>query len=214
MDTREPQTVLVWDIAVRIFHAVLIVAFVTAWLTAGEIREVHEIAGYTILVLVCLRIVWGFVGSRHARFSDFVRSPRAAIDYLKALKAGNPPHYLGHNPAGGWMVLALLGCLLTTTLLGLQVAEIKEAHEMAQAAAKAAQATMAAEGIAAPEAAVTGHAGHEGHHFEPPIQIVHEIFAYTTLALVCLHLLGVAVGSWRHRENLPRAMVTGRKRIG
>jgi cytochrome b len=100
-------TVPVWDAATRLFHWCLALGFATAWISeAGE--ELHEGAGYLVLALVAFRFVWGFVGPTHARFADFVRPPGDVVRYLLALAAGDPPRHLGHNPAGGGMIVALL----------------------------------------------------------------------------------------------------------
>jgi cytochrome b len=105
-----------WDLPVRLFHWSLPVLLLTAWLSAEfDALDIHEWCGYTVLVLVSFRIVWGFIGSRHARFSDFLRSPAAAIRYLR----GREPERAGHNPAGGWSVLAMLALLLAQALTGL-----------------------------------------------------------------------------------------------
>ncbi len=102
----------VWDAPVRLVHGLLIACFAGAWLTAESerLRGVHETLGWTMLGLVAFRIVWGFVGTRHARFASFVRGPGAALAHLKALLARRAGHDgAGHNPAGGLAVLALLG---------------------------------------------------------------------------------------------------------
>jgi cytochrome b len=105
-----------WDLPVRLFHWSLPVLLLTAWLSAEfDALDIHEWCGYTVLVLVSFRIVWGFIGSRHARFSDFLRSPAAAIRYLR----GREPEREGHNPAGAWSVLAMLALLLAQGVTGL-----------------------------------------------------------------------------------------------
>jgi len=103
-----PATVKVWDIVVRVFHWSLVAAFVVAWITADEWDRLHEWVGYAAAVLVFVRIVWGVVGSKHARFMNFVRSPSVVRDYLRDMLQGKERRYLGHNPAGGAMILALL----------------------------------------------------------------------------------------------------------
>lgn len=113
-----PATVKVWDPFVRIFHWSLATLFMVAYATGDETEWLHIAAGYTIGGLVALRIVWGFVGPRHARFSDFVRSPRAVLAYLRDLALLRAPHYLGHNPAGGAMIVALLVLLSGTGVTG------------------------------------------------------------------------------------------------
>jgi cytochrome b len=114
-----PERRLIWDWPVRITHWLLLLSvtgsYVTHRLGADQFRY-HRWFGYTTLVLVAVRILWGFVGTRHARFSSFVRGPSAAGRYLMDLVRGRTPRYAGHNPAGGWMVLVLL------TLLGAQAA--------------------------------------------------------------------------------------------
>lgn len=116
------NTSRVWDPFVRFFHWTLVLAFATAWLT-GEDAEgwawLHEQAGYYILALLGLRMIWGFVGSRHARFSDFLYRPARILAYTKGLFNGQADHYLGHNPAGGLMVILLLTLLTLTGLSGL-----------------------------------------------------------------------------------------------
>jgi cytochrome b len=183
------QTVRVWDPLVRIFHWALVAAFATAWLVEDHNMTLHAAAGYTVIVLVLVRIVWGFVGPPHARFSDFVRGPREVIGYLRAMAGGHPPRTLGHNPAGGAMIVALLVSLLATTATGL--------------------ISWGIEG--------DGLLGNLLWRWDVPteqaFEEVHEFFANFTLMLVVLHLAGVAAGSLLHRENLVRSMVTGRKNI-
>lgn len=100
--------VKVWDIGVRLFHWSLVVLFAVAYVTGEMEGSAHAAAGYAVLALLLFRLAWGLVGTRHARFADFVYGPVATWRYAKALLARRPPHYLGHNPLGGWMVVALL----------------------------------------------------------------------------------------------------------
>ncbi len=113
-----PATVKVWDPLVRIFHWSLVGLFALAYATGDEIQRVHNAAGYAIGGLLALRIVWGFVGPRHARFNDFVRTPREALAYLKDVFLLRPRRYIGHNPAGGLMVIALVSMLGATSVTG------------------------------------------------------------------------------------------------
>lgn len=106
--SREGEKVRVWDPFVRIFHWSLVSLFALAFVTGDEIEWLHIRIGYAIVGLVALRIAWGFVGSRHARFSDFVRSPGAVATYLRQALRWRAPRHLGHNPASGAMVVALL----------------------------------------------------------------------------------------------------------
>lgn len=114
----QATTIRVWDPLVRIFHWSLVTCFVAAWLTADDAKTLHLAAGYVGFGLVAVRILWGFVGTEHARFRDFVKGPRAVVAYLLAMVRGEEPRHLGHNPAGGVMVLALLACMLVLTLTG------------------------------------------------------------------------------------------------
>lgn len=112
VDSELAGKVPVWDLFVRIFHWSLVASVAAAWFTHEDGRDLHVPIGYVSLVLVALRLVWGFVGSRHARFSDFVRSPFTVLSYLRELFRGSEHRYLGHNPAGGAMILALLAMLV------------------------------------------------------------------------------------------------------
>jgi cytochrome b len=113
-----PAAVKVWDPLVRVFHWSLATLFLVAYVTGDEIERVHVAAGYAIAGLIALRVVWGFVGPRHARFSNFVRSPRAVLAYLRDVALLRAPRYLGHNPAGGAMIIALLVMLAGTSITG------------------------------------------------------------------------------------------------
>ena len=110
--------VRVWDPLQRLMHWSLVLAVAAAWLSTMVLFDSHEAAGWAALAIVLLRMLWGFVGSRYARFSEFVRSPHATLCYVRALRRHAEPHYVGHNPLGGWMVLALLGCVAGLGLTG------------------------------------------------------------------------------------------------
>lgn len=105
------KKILVWDWPVRIGHWLLVVGFSLAWLTSESeaLRLLHALAGATVVAVISFRIVWGLIGSRTARFTDFVRGPAAVFDYLLGLLRLQPKHFTGHNPAGGWAILFLLG---------------------------------------------------------------------------------------------------------
>jgi cytochrome b len=111
-------TIKVWDPFVRVFHWSLVGLFALAYVTGDEIQRVHNAAGYSIGGLLALRIVWGFIGPRHARFDDFVRTPREALVYLKDVLLLRSRRYMGHNPAGGLMVIALVAMLAATSVTG------------------------------------------------------------------------------------------------
>jgi cytochrome b len=113
-----PATIKVWDPLVRVFHWSLATLFLTAYLTGEDAGQVHIAAGYAIAGLIALRIVWGFVGPRHARFSNFVRPPQEVLAYLRDVALLRAPRYLGHNPAGGVMIVGLLVMLSGTAITG------------------------------------------------------------------------------------------------
>lgn len=110
--------VRVWDRFVRVFHWTLVLCFFGAWWSTESIGWVHKACGYATLALVAARVVWGFIGSGHARFASFVPTPRALAAYLRALVRGREPHSLGHNPAGAVMILFLLGAVAAIGVSG------------------------------------------------------------------------------------------------
>ena len=178
----------VWDLAVRIGHWTLVVAFFAAYFTEDEFLTVHVWAGYVIGAVVCFRLLWGFVGGGHAQFSDFVRSPMAALEYVTSLVRNKSQRYIGHNPAGGIMILLLLMFLFVTVFSGVVLYGIEEG--------------------AGPLAAwVSAYADSEDLWEE-----VHEVFANLTLLLVVMHVAGVLMSGRAHKENLIKAMLTGRKK--
>lgn len=129
--------ILVWDWPVRIGHWLLVGAFVLAWLTSEgeEWRLVHAFAGGTVVGVVLFRLLWGMLGTQHARFSSFVRGPTAVWAYLSALASRSAAHHAGHNAAGGWAILALLSLGLLTGACGWLIYEdiggewLEELHE-------------------------------------------------------------------------------------
>ena len=181
--------VRVWDPLVRVGHWSLVVAFTVAYVTEDDLLTPHVWAGYVILGLVLLRILWGIVGTTHTRFSDLIYPPPVVLAYRKDHLRQRPARYLGHNPAGGLMIVALLLGLLSTSLTGL--------------------AAYAVEEDAGPLAGVLAGAP---RWLAKALSETHEFFANLTLLLVALHVAGVLFGSWLHRENLIGAMITGRKR--
>lgn len=125
--------------SVRIFHWSLVGLFAFAFFTGDEWDRAHEIAGYAIAGLVAFRLVWGFVGSRHARFADFIRTPRTVLAFLRDTARLRAPRHLGHNPAGGAMVVALLAAISIISATGYMmttdaywgVGWVEEVHEVA-----------------------------------------------------------------------------------
>lgn len=186
-----PQRIRVWDPLVRVFHWALVAAFATAFIVEDDLLGVHVWAGYLALALIGVRLVWGLIGTRHARFSDFVRGPSQVRAYLIDALHLRAPRYLGHNPAGGAMVVALMVAVAATGLTGMAV--------------------YGAEELSGPLAGVTGAlAPSWGHRFEE----LHEALANLTLGLVLVHVAGVLFSSFVHRENLIGSMISGFKREG
>lgn len=114
------RKVLVWDAPVRLFHWLTVASFAGAYLTAESERWrlLHVTLGYTLAGLVVFRVIWGFVGTRNARFSSFVRGPRAVLRYLKAMTTSQPEHHTGHNPAGALAIMAMLTLAMVVTASG------------------------------------------------------------------------------------------------
>ena len=166
---------MVWDRLVRFCHWALVAAFVVAYFSHGGYLAVHRVSGYAIAALVAVRVLWGFVGPPHARFADFVVGPRRLAAYVGQLLRRREPRHVGHNPAGGAMVVVLLVLLAALSVTGfvLDTPRFRDDRGFKE---------------------------------------VHDLLTDATLACIVLHLLGVAYTSWRHRENLVGAMITGRKR--
>lgn len=164
----------VWDLAVRCLHWLLVASVAGAWITSSDTGPVHEYFGYAAAAIISVRIVLGFMGSRYARFSQFVRPPRPTLRYLRDVCAARAPRYIGHNPLGGWMVVILLSALALVSVTG----------------------------WLATTDAFWGYAW--------PVRI-HVVIAWTLVVLIALHVAGVVLTSWQHRENLVAAMVTGVK---
>ena len=203
MSAPQRTEINVWDRFVRIGHWLLAGAFLTAYFTEDDWLTTHVWAGYVAGAIVLWRIVWGFVGSPHARFRDFVFAPTQSLRYLGALLRGRAQRYIGHSPAGAAMVFALLIGVATTTASGVMVyAYDKHAGPLASVVASHYQGLSKAERHRAYERA------------EDFWEETHELLANLTLFLVVLHVGGVALASLAHRENLVRAMLTGRKRAG
>ncbi len=208
--TIERTWVEVWDPLVRYGHWVLVAAFAIAYLSAEEESDgpgtIHVWSGYAIGIIVAVRIVWGLIGTRHGRFSDFAYSPMAALRYFGDLIRGRARRYLGHSPIGGAMIFALLACLAATVGTGLVAYGDSGNGPLANTAGLVATTTTT---IFAER-----DEGRGGKGGESVIGELHETLANITLGLVILHILGVGLASVMHRENLVGAMFTGRKRPG
>jgi cytochrome b len=114
------QKILVWDWPVRLGHWLMVGGFIIAWLTAESetFRLVHAVSGGIVLAVATFRLPWGFIGTRYARFVDFVRGPTALKEYAASLLKLEPEHHVGHNPAGGWAIVLLLALGILTGLAG------------------------------------------------------------------------------------------------
>ena len=184
----ESLQIKVWDPLVRFYHWALVSAFIIAYITEEDFLTIHSWAGYLILSLICIRFIWGFIGTPYARFSDFAYSPENIIQFLKDTLRLNAKRYLGHNPAGGAMVFLLMFSLLITTTSGVVLLGAEE------------QAGPVAHWFAQPESM-----------WADVLEEVHEFFANFTLFLVFVHIAGILVESLIHKENLVSAMITGFK---
>ncbi len=183
------RQIKVWDLPVRLFHWSLVFSFLVAYITEDHIMPLHVLAGYIIGGLILFRLIWGFIGTEHSRFKNFTYSPSTVFSYLKDVVSFKAEHYVGHNPAGGAMVVALLVSLALAVITGF-------------AAYGAEQAAGPLAGVMASMPRFVKKAAEE----------VHEFFANFTLLLVFLHLGGVLLASLQHRENLVRSMINGLKR--
>ncbi|MDR3510639.1 MAG: cytochrome b/b6 domain-containing protein [Caulobacteraceae bacterium] len=170
-----PSRVKVWDPVVRLFHWTLAFGCIANLTVLREAHGPHRVVGYVVLVALAIRVAWGVVGPGHARFRAFVPTPTRLGGYVRALLKRAEPRYLGHNPAGAIMMLALMAlaafCGVTGWMMGLD--------------------------------AFWGERWLEG---------LHETAANMILIMAGLHVVAAVIESWRHRENLVAAMVTGWKR--
>jgi len=165
----------IWDPLVRVAHWTLVGGIAAAWLSRHAEAGLHEWLGYLPLAVVALRVVWGCIGPRHARFADFVRGPRETWRFARQWLAGREPRHLGHSPLGGAMILLLLGLTVLTCASGWLYT------------------TDRFWGLAWVDA-------------------LHRGSTYALLGAAALHVGGVMLASWRHRENLVAAMIHGCKR--
>lgn len=174
--TPADQTAVVWDLPLRLWHWALAVSILAAWFTPTIHDSLHRIVGYTIIGLLAFRLVWGFWGSRYSRFRMVGVRLRAAPFYLWNLRRGITGRYIGLNPAGTLMLVALLAALAVSTITG------------------ALSVTVTFFGVWW-------------------IEDSHAYASDAVIVLVVLHIVGVVGMSLLQRENLIRAMITGRKRI-
>jgi cytochrome b len=181
-----PRIVLVWDIFIRVFHWLIVTLVAAAYATWRLNWMVwHGWVGDAVLALLLFRLSWGFFGGETARFSRFLTSPRTVLQHLKDSLRREPDHQVGHNPAGGWMVLLLLALLLVETLTGLYVAN-----------------DMANEGPLTEMAPAW---------LANAIASSHAIVWYALLAAIVLHVLAITGFATIKGQNLLRPMITGTK---
>ncbi len=179
----------VWDLFVRLFHWALLLGVSGAVITGAVLGPtwitLHIVAGVSALVLVLSRVFWGMLGGTYARFSGFLTSPQATITHLKELRAGKAGRHIGHNPLGGYMIVALIALIIALGLTG----------------------TLALGGVfkTGPMAALVGY------DFGSILRRGHKLFYILLLVLVALHVAGALFEGMRTKENLPKAMVTGKK---
>ena len=244
------RSIKVWDPIIRIGHWTLVIAFFTAYFTEEDYMTQHIWAGYVVAGVVAFRILWGIVGSQHARFKDFIYRPSTIIEYLKGLAQRKPQHYLGHNPAGGVMVIALLISLCVAvysgfalyavennagpfasiygegtsknsvssnanfTVISNAMAEEDETKEAGESEANEKTVTLKKDGLGGTGKSAElqdSEAGSEqGEEFWEGL---HAFFANFTVILVALHIGGVILSSYVDKENLIKAMLTGRKEL-
>jgi cytochrome b len=184
------RLVRVWDLPTRLFHWILAV-LVAGNLVTGSVgglwqMELHMTCGYAVLALVLFRLIWGVVGSRHSRFGAFVRGPAAVLAYARDLVGGRSAPAVGHNPMGGWSVMAMLAVLLVQAGTGLFARDdILTEGPLARTVSKATSSALTA---------------------------VHEVSANLLMLLIAVHLAAVFAYLLRKGENLIRPMITGVKR--
>ena len=178
---------LVWDLPTRVFHWSFVLCFVTAWITHENDRFLYEhvYVGYVFFGLLLFRFVWGWVGSHYARFRSFAYDWPSVAAYLRGLLNGEAMRHIGHNPAGGWAIFAMLLLGLLVSITGLLVFGGEEGHGPLSGLVSYELGNMAKE--------------------------LHEVLALTMLLLVFVHIVGVVVESYYHRENLIWAMIHGHK---
>ena len=205
----------VWDIFVRTFHWTLAGSVIGLYLSGDDFESVHIILGYFVICLVLLRIIWGFIGTKHARFHDFLYRPGKIYYYLKSLINGNPTHYTGHNPAGGLMVIVMLFSLLVTAFTGLKALGSEGKGPLTNAGISIFRFVYADEDenddYDDDQKYKPGH--HQKKQKEGFWGEIHESMTRFLVFLIIIHIVGVIVSSWIHKENLILAMINGRKKV-
>jgi cytochrome b len=181
------STVKAWDPLIRVFHWSLVFFFLLAFITEDDWLNLHVQAGYAVTLLIGFRLFWGLAGTRTARFTSFVKSPGAVLSHLRGMLTFKASHYLGHNPVAAVMVILLLSSIALVAFSGMVM--------------------IASEGHG--PLADTLFSSWHGEWMED----IHEFLANFTLLLVFAHVIGVLFSSFLERENLVKAMWTGRKKL-
>lgn len=204
----DKRIINVWDPIIRIGHWTLVIAFFTAYFTGDDWMNQHTWAGYIIFAVIVIRIMWGFIGGQYARFTQFIYKPSTIFNYFKNLLARKPQHYIGHNPAGGAMVIALLICLLITTISGMKLYAVEENKGPIAAIQQIQSADLKT--LTNMDVTQNYMVNEDDEEFWEEI---HETFVNLTLLLVFLHIGGIMMSSIIDKENLIKAMFTGKKEI-
>jgi len=189
MSKHQSSSFLVWDPALRLFHWLLVLCFVIAYAFSADDGRLllHLLVGYAVIGLLLFRLIWGVIGSEHARFRDFFYSFQAIITHLRGLLHGHAHPAIGHNPVGSVMVFGLLITLSLLAVSGLLLDGIQRQGPLA------------------------GWMWTLPHTREDLLQSIHAWLADITLVMVLLHISGALLESYLLRENLVWAMITGRK---
>jgi cytochrome b len=199
-DIKVPNTenkhrwIKVWDPFVRLFHWATVIFFSAAYITEDDFLFIHSWSGYILLTLIMLRIIWGFVGTQYARFSNFSYSLSHTKTFLKNTLSFKAKRYIGHNPAGGLMIFALLLVIGSTALSGIVLIALEEQQGPLVYLFDSTKFTSAP------------------HFLSSMVEALHEFFAHTCILLIFCHVCGVIIESLIHKENLAKSMVTGLKR--
>jgi cytochrome b len=184
------QSVKVWDLPTRLFHWLLVLSFIAAYFTSEfHLGFLHYLIGYLLCLLFLARLLWGFTGNRYARFKSFIFSPQETLAYIRSMRQNNLIHYYGHNPAGALMVFTVMALLLFIFMTGL--------------------ITLAVIDFEGPLLFLANYLDDETSY---AFRHLHGWLIDIALVVIPLHVLGVFVGCFQHKENLVRAMITGNKK--
>jgi cytochrome b len=208
------KSIHVWDIFVRVFHWSLVGSMIGLYISGEKMESVHIRLGYFVIALLLARIIWGFIGTKHAKFADFLYSPPEIFYYLKSLLSGKPIHYTGHNPAGGLMVLVMLTALPATAFTGLKALATDGKGPLAHTDQSIVSAAYANGDENDENDHENYHSGSDGNEKKEQFwEKRHEMITNFMLFLIVIHISGVLVSSWLHKENLILSMITGKKRV-